>query len=148
MTETMNPKRLERLIEAYGAEPARWPASERAAGERHLADHHAAQARLNAARALDAALDAWGPQPVTAELRARVLAAAPQGRARRPVWTLRGLWLSGAGLAACAAGAITGAVLIAPSLASAFPVDRGETASALTGGLSVFGSPLDAEPGG
>jgi ferric-dicitrate binding protein FerR (iron transport regulator) len=45
-----------RLIDAYGADPARWPEDERAAAERHLADDPSARAALEEARRLDALL--------------------------------------------------------------------------------------------
>ena len=146
----MNQERFDLLIQAYGAEPARWPATEREAAARYLAEHPRAAAPLAAARTLDAMLDAWAPQQATVALRERILASAPQAGSiethrARPGWRWRGLWLSGAGLAAaCAAGAITGASLIAPSLANAFPSEHSEAASLLSDGVSVFGAPLDA----
>ena len=55
----MKQERLDQLIAAYGAEPARWPAKERADAEAMLGE---GATGLDAARALDAALDAWKPQ--------------------------------------------------------------------------------------
>lgn len=49
--------RLQRLIEAYGADPARWPAEERDAAVRRAAGDPAAQAALAEARQLDDLLD-------------------------------------------------------------------------------------------
>jgi len=147
--EVMNEDRLQRLIEAYGAAPARWPAEERAAAERYLADHPRALARLAAERALDEALDAWPAQVATFALRERIFASAPIARKGWAPASWPGLWLSGAGLAAaCAAGAIVGATLIAPSVAGAFPSDRTEASSLLSDGLTLFGSPLDLGLGG
>ncbi len=147
--ETMNEDRLKRLIEAYGAAPARWPLEERAAAERYLADHPRDLAGLESERALDQALDAWAPQLATAALRERILAAAPTARRGWAPASWAGLWLSGAGLAAaCAAGAIVGATMIAPSVAGAFPSDRSEASSLLSDGLSLFGSSLDMGLGG
>jgi hypothetical protein len=139
----MTPERLDQLIAAYGAEPARWPAKERAEAEALLGANPAA---LDAARALDAALDAWKPQFPTMDLRNRVLATAPKPRVQGRVWVWARprLWLQGAGLAmACAAGVAVGATLIGPDLASAFPSERGAAESAMSDGLSVFGSPLE-----
>ncbi len=62
----MNQYRLQELIEAYGADPARWPADERDAARALLAqspDALAAQAR---ARRLDEALDGVSPTAVAA----------------------------------------------------------------------------------
>ena len=53
--------RLQRLIEAYGADPARWPAAEREAAERLLAASPDLTAAVNEARRLDGALDDYGP---------------------------------------------------------------------------------------
>jgi hypothetical protein len=139
----MNPERLDQLIAAYGAEPARWPAVERAEAEALLGADAAA---LHAARALDEALDAWRPQFPTMDLRNRILAAAPKPRGQGLVrgWARPRLWLRGAGLAiACAAGVAVGATLIGPNLANVFPSERGEAESAMTDGLSAFGSPLE-----
>jgi hypothetical protein len=146
---TMNQERLEQLISAYGAEPARWPAAERAEAERRLNEDATASEPLALERALDAVLDSWAPQFPTMALRNRILAEAPVGRgarlSRRGLLGGRGLWLSGAGLAAaCAAGVAVGAGLIAPSLANAFPGERSQAAAYLADGVSVFGSPLDA----
>jgi hypothetical protein len=140
----MKQERLDQLIAAYGGEPARWPAKERAEAEAMLGG---GAAELDAARALDAALDAWRPQFPTMDLRNRILAAAPKPRARARVWhwAQPRLWLLGAGLAmACAAGVAVGATLIGPSLANAFPSERGEAESAMSDGLSAFGSPLES----
>ena len=112
----MNRTRFEHLLEAYGADFARWPAAERAAGAAY-AEHHAPDlaALLREARALDAALnEARGAAPDVAGLSARVLAAAPkpaQGFGRR----------AGLALAACAVfGAMLGygGGLMAPAAAA------------------------------
>jgi anti-sigma factor RsiW len=52
-----------RLIEAYGADPARWPSDERAAAERHMAANPAARAAVEEARRLDALLGRMPPVP-------------------------------------------------------------------------------------
>jgi anti-sigma factor RsiW len=135
----MSPERFKALISAYGGAPDRWPAAERAAAERRLADH---ADLLEVERALDAALDAWAPKLASAALRERILAAGPREPRRR--WSWRQAWLPGAGLAAaCAAGAVVGATLVGPSLANAFPSEHGEAARILFDGVSVFGSPVD-----
>lgn len=111
----MNAERLEQLIAAYGASPRRWPADERAAAERLLAERPELRAGLQAAGDLDRWLDADPcPSPSTA-LHDRVLASAVQaGRGRPPIFGLsRPLaWLAGGGLAAATcAGALSGMAL-------------------------------------
>ncbi len=112
----MNAERLERLIEAYGAAPRRWPQDERAAAERLLAERPDLRAALQIEADLDHRLDAApNPRPSMA-LHDRVLASAIQaGRGGRS--SVFGLsrplaWLAGAGLAAATcAGALSGMAL-------------------------------------
>ncbi len=104
----MKLERLTEILAAYGADPARWPATERAAAEAPLAASAAARAALADTRGLDRLLDAL-PRPVSA-LDAGVVAAraiarsqslgAGRAAAPRPGW----LWLapSLAGLAGAA----------------------------------------------
>ncbi|MEZ6022872.1 MAG: hypothetical protein R3C16_05545 [Hyphomonadaceae bacterium] len=95
----MNRERFEVLLEAYGADFARWPEAERAAGEAFAAAHVDAVSVLIAeARGLDAVLDTARidlPEPDL--LRRRIVAKAP--RAGRPMGLDRRL---GWALAACA----------------------------------------------
>ena len=80
--QAMDLQRLETLLDAYGADPARWPAAERAAALALLAIDPAAQAWLEKARQLDRALDRLPPAPAPAgDLAARIRAAARQQRA-------------------------------------------------------------------
>lgn len=115
--ETMDLRRLQALLDAYGAEPARWPADERGAAQALLAAEPAARARLDQARRLDLALDRLPAAPAPArDLAARIRSAArhhgagPAGplpvpapaNGNRPAWrfpaalaasALFGLWL-------------------------------------------------------
>lgn len=107
----MTPERIRALVEAYGADPRRWPD-----GEREAARGAADAPLLAEARALDAFLDA-APRPViSAALRDRVIASAADaglkaGRAAR-FWMDRLVWATGAGWAAAAcAGVIAGVAL-------------------------------------
>lgn len=87
----MNAERLAEILEAYGADPKRWPADERAAAEALLAAGAGAEA-LAEARALDAALatdDAGAPSEL---LMRRLQRAAPRAVS----------WRAAAALAACA----------------------------------------------
>ena len=101
MTET----RFRELLDAYGADPRRWPADERGAAEAFSASAQA-QTSLAEARQLDAALEAFASPGPSFELRQAVLAAAPRGRSS-PFSRVRpfGLW-SGAGWAAAAAAGV------------------------------------------
>jgi hypothetical protein len=75
MMEPMSMARLAAILDAYGADPARWPGAERDAALALLAASPAARARQAAAAELDACLDA-APSVVPApDLAARIVAA-------------------------------------------------------------------------
>jgi hypothetical protein len=79
----MNLKRFKEIVEAYGADPARWPANERAAAEAFLAASSEARAVRDAEARLDTVLSrAESPAPST-ELAARILRTAPTERRTR-----------------------------------------------------------------
>ncbi|WP_395792943.1 hypothetical protein [Aquimonas sp.] len=88
----MNSERLQHLIDAYGADPARWPPAERAAlaAARPLSAP-LAQALAEAA-ALDQALSGLPLPELPSSLAARVLAAAPQAARHRPPAPQRSGW--------------------------------------------------------
>jgi hypothetical protein len=88
----MSPERLQQLIDAYGADPARGPLAERGHSDPPAGAVDEADAL---ARALDAAFE---PVPLPSGLRARVLAAAP--KPRRSGWQELAEALGGARLAA------------------------------------------------
>lgn len=99
------------LVEAYGAEPERWPEGERAGALALLATSPEARAACREAAALDGLLDELrGFRPSTV-LTARVLAAAPAKPAKpgsvlsavlRSLWPARPIWQPAGGLAAAA----------------------------------------------
>lgn len=76
----MDRARFEHLLDAYGADFARWPAAERQAGAAYAEQHRTDTAEaLARAGELDAMLQyGRGAEPDIAALSARVLAAAPQ----------------------------------------------------------------------
>lgn len=78
--------RFEALLDAYGAEPRRWPTDRRAAAEALLARSPEAQALHAAAARLDGLIDAAKIEPAPAHLIGRVLAAAPTAAAPRASW--------------------------------------------------------------
>jgi hypothetical protein len=123
MTVPVSADRFKTIVDAYGADPARWPAAERDSALQFMARDPRARAWLDEARALDDLLDA-GHDVANAEddqaRYARVLSnmlvnpatnvvvfprrhAAPRVRRRVLPW----LW-TGIGLAACIAGATVG----------------------------------------
>ncbi|MEQ8194536.1 MAG: hypothetical protein RIB59_08595 [Rhodospirillales bacterium] len=88
-------KRLMRCIEAYGAEPARWPEAERDGLLALLAESPEAQRALEGAREFDALLDRAAPPMPSPELTADILAGAAPSPVRQwfsllwpfgPVW--------------------------------------------------------------
>ena len=121
----MTPERFSTLVEAYGGDPARWPAAERASARDYLARTPAARAEIEAALRLDALLDRLAvpasqpdvaalvavatrarqePPQAPAQRAAQVVALAsrraPIGPARRPImaWVRAGA-LAAAGIA-------------------------------------------------
>jgi ferric-dicitrate binding protein FerR (iron transport regulator) len=112
------------LLDAYGAEPRRWPADRRAAAEALLARSSEAQALHAAAARLDALIDAAAIEPAPAHLVGRAIAAAPQPKAVRGGWFAG--WLKpAAGLAAAAALGIALGGVVSP-----FGAGNGELADA------------------
>jgi len=121
--KALSADRFKALLDAYGADPARWPDAERDTALHFLADDARAQAWLDEARLLDDLLDAGlegaSPEAEQAQLD-RVLTrmlvkpatnvvvfprkrAMPHADRRILPW----LW-TGIGLAACIAGATIG----------------------------------------
>src|SRR5262249_59318106 len=78
--------RFRRLIDAYGADPARWPPPERAAALALLATSAQARAALEAARRLDGLLAADQTPVADASLAALVIARAT---AQSQEWLVR-----------------------------------------------------------
>src|SRR5262249_26779464 len=97
--------RFRELIGAYGAEPGRWPAGERAEAEALLGRLEEARAVQREAAILDALLD-QAPRPALPRLAPATLAARitarPQETARSPWRPRETVWLRAVGLAAAA----------------------------------------------
>jgi anti-sigma-K factor RskA len=87
----MNTELLQTFLDRHGADPARWPAHERAAAERLIASDADARDVFEEAQRLDTALARHGQaiQPDGAAV-ARVTArlAGPLPRQKRPFWRL------------------------------------------------------------
>jgi hypothetical protein len=103
--------RMQHLLDAYGADPARWPARERDAAEVLAAASPDAARLLDQARRVDSALDAFAVAPATQALHDAILRSARRvDPPRRPTWRelvgeflpVRPLWPNLAGLAAAA----------------------------------------------
>jgi len=81
-SSAMTLQRLQQLLDAYGANPERWPAEEHAAALALLAYSMEARTRQAEAARLDALLDLAPLAQPSVELLARVLAAAPAQKTR------------------------------------------------------------------
>ena len=79
----MTSSRLHAILDAYGADPARWPAGERDAALALLARSPEARRQHDAAARLDAALDVSPVEVPSPALAARVLRATPRPRVVR-----------------------------------------------------------------
>lgn len=74
----MNRERMQDILEAYGADPARWPVAEREAAQTYLLDHPDVLAEAHALEAeLDALLDMADPEP-SELLQHRILKTLPK----------------------------------------------------------------------
>lgn len=112
----MERTRFEQIIDAYGANPERWPAAERNEGELSL--NFAASAALAEARQLDAILDA-DPVPLAAtDLRERVALAMQTQPVRMLRASSRPRWAMVAGLAAACVCGISIGMLFGRDLAA------------------------------
>ncbi|MFP3563450.1 hypothetical protein [Paraburkholderia sp. SIMBA_030] len=107
----MTPERFHQIVEAYGADPRRWPEQERAAGQAWAALHRAeADAVLAEAAGIDAWFAAGTVDPPGAALLERIVASAP---VRRPAGPRRRLWWSGAAVAGVGLlGGVAGALAV------------------------------------
>ncbi len=86
----MNAELLQSFLDRHGADPARWPAHERATVERLVAGDREARRVLEKARRLDAALGGYGggapDDAALARLTARL--SGPLPPQKRPFWRL------------------------------------------------------------
>lgn len=88
---SMDLQRLSELLDAYGANPERWPVTERDAALALLASSGEARTQQRMAAMLDAELDLHPVTPPSTALRAAVIASIPQPR-RGWVRSLGDLW--------------------------------------------------------
>ncbi len=108
----MTMTRIQTLIDAYGADPVRWPADERMAAQTFIASSPEARALLREAQDFDILLN-QAPLSAPADINAsalasRILASAPRS-SERAVWQWSFGWPNFAALAAAAiAGFVVG----------------------------------------
>ena len=110
MAEPMTAERFAALVDAYGAEPRRWPEAEREAAQAFArGDPCAATVLLEAAGAIDDLLYAYRVPAPSLALADAVIASAP-----RRAWTRARLWWAALGLGlAGACGAFAGSAATA-----------------------------------
>jgi hypothetical protein len=103
---TIEADRVRRLIEAYGADPERWPEGERGGAEAAAAASPDLRLALQREAALDDLLGALPAVHAGAALRRAVLAVPERTPAWRDwlaaLWPFDGLWRPAAGLATAA----------------------------------------------
>ena len=143
-----------RLVDAYGADPERWPPEQRDAALALTTSDAAADAVLREARVLDAFLDAAPAQAPSVALRTAVAAAALSGGIRRPAQPrsapvglmrrrFRARWAAAAALsAACAAGVVTG---VAAATRQVQPARVAVSADPAVDAGRLLAEPMDAE---
>ena len=112
--------RLAQLLDAYGGEPERWPAQERAGALQLIATHPEARAMQRAALELDGALDLDAlPEIASNPLRTRVL-EIPIRHPRQVAsadWSWKKSWMLGLfALTPCVLGFLSGTLLMEPAL--------------------------------
>jgi hypothetical protein len=103
--------RLADLLEAYGADPQRWPSAERTPAEALLQSDPRAAELQRSARLLDAQLDMFEVAEPSAHLQARVLEIPIRHTAAPARFTFAGWRLVALALLPCALGFASGALL-------------------------------------
>lgn len=121
----MTLERFTEILDAYGADMARWPEAERSAAAAFAETHgDLVQPLLAEATAIDALLGPSEARAAPDALAARIVASAPRHRRivsrdwRGLIW--RGLGLAGVTLA----GATAGALLVATLMPMTMPADE------------------------
>uniref|UniRef100_E1TDB1 Uncharacterized protein n=1 Tax=Burkholderia sp. (strain CCGE1003) TaxID=640512 RepID=E1TDB1_BURSG len=133
----MTPERFHQIVEAYGADPRRWPEEERAAAQAWTQTHRQqADAWLAQAAGLDAWLAADRLAPPDAALQRRIVASAPVRRphAQRRAWWWSGAAVAGVGLLGGVAGALAVSLFV---LSEAVPPVHDSYLTSSFGGASA-----------
>lgn len=133
----MTSTRLEKLLAAYGADSARWPAEDRQAAGRSFGES-ALQASVEEARRIDRMLDSLPqPQPASDALYARLMALAESPQPGGVIARLAA-WLPGFG------GDLSGRALAGEAATLAVAVAAGLWLAA--SGLAVQAESMDLSP--
>ena len=137
-------KRLRAIVDAYGADPARWPRPEREGALRLLARSPEAAGYRDRAREVDALLDlatAYEPAP---GLLARVLARPARRRANlfEELWPFGPIWRPALGMAAAIVLGVAAGLVAPPPFVNgaAADISLGDDIDAL-----AFGPALELE---
>jgi hypothetical protein len=122
--------RLRDILDAYGADPAHWPESERAAMQELIATSPGAQTALAQAAALDALLSHDRPVMPTLNPIKTAARVAATPRVARGSWAVRRMWPNVAGLAAAAiVGFVVGWTGLDQNFTSVASADQGDAVS-------------------
>jgi hypothetical protein len=109
---TITAARVAEIIDAFGADAARWPVAERDAALTLIAQSPALQLARSAAVDIDSMLAVWAKQPVTSVRDAA--SAAELARRPRESW---GRWIAGTALAATIAATVIATAALRPEAA-------------------------------
>lgn len=138
----MDLARLQQILEAYGADPRRWPAAERAAAEALVAGSADAAAMREDAVALDMLMDLSAAPSPSPELMARILAGREPAGLLPALWPFGPIWQP---VSAMAAAMVLGVAIGAAAPDIVIP-DYGDSAIADVESLAL-GPALNLENG-
>jgi hypothetical protein len=117
-SHNLNVQRLQAVVDAFGANPERWPAAEQSALEVLATGDKAARDIVGEARKLDFMLDQAEPPPAAPELMADILFVPPKANWRQvlaELWPFGPIWKPASGLAmALAISVMTAALMPLP----------------------------------
>jgi len=91
----MNLQRFQQILDAYGANPQRWPMAERAAAQAFLQQSVDAQALLDEAQNIDAMLDQLPDNVASLGLTQRIIALSQAQPQNNVLWQWVQRWLLG-----------------------------------------------------
>jgi ferric-dicitrate binding protein FerR (iron transport regulator) len=137
MTHPVDEQRALAILEAYGADPLRWPVGERAGVEAILLSNPRVAEAADAAARLDTALADWPSAESSPAARAAVIAAIQPARRGRDSWRYPLV-----GIAAALAIAIVSVSLLQPTAPTATVPLQVAEADALS---LVYSSPVSLD---
>ncbi len=143
-TSHLGSRRLAEILDAYGADPIRWPDAERDEAGALIADSTEAMVLRDAAAALDTVLSAGVAPAPSPELMANILALAEPSGWRRwaaEFWPFGPVWQP---VSALATAAVLGIAIGAAAPSSILPEFAGYSAQEEAENMA-FGADLGAE---